>query len=114
MAVQKEAYQKKIEDIGLCEDETQRRTLLTELMNESNELFTERDTLTQSETDLKTKNKELRDANTDLYLQVRKSLNTGSGSGNDQDDQDDNQDPDNKKEKELTFEALFDEKGHLK
>lgn len=96
-----------ITNIGTCEDDVQRRTLLTQL---SDEVVKDYDTLTQlTETnkDLTAKNETLRDANMQLFLRV------GGTKENDDDDEIEDQNK-RKKDTKLKFEDLFNEKGGIK
>ena len=95
-----------ITNIGTCEDDVERRTLLTQL---SDEVVKDYDTLTQlTETnkDLTAKNETLRDANMQLFLRV--------GGSKDNDDEEHEEPDRRKKETRLKFEDLFDEKGGIK
>ena len=66
----KETILSKITEIGTCEDEATRRTLLTELGEDVENVFNNVDTLTQQNSELTTANNTLRDANTALFLRV--------------------------------------------
>lgn len=105
---------KKIKEIGTCEDDVQRRTLVAEVHDEVSNTYAEYETLQTDHETLKTTNKKfeednetLRQANMKLFLRV----------GNDKSEQQQQQDttgvqkPDESKRK---FEDLFNEKGGLK
>ena len=92
----------KITEIGTCEDETQRRELLTQLQEEAG---TDYDRLAQLETDnatLTQNNEDLRSANMKLFLRV----------GDSRKHTDDIDEPEEKPKRK--FEDLFNEKGQLK
>ena len=103
---------KRITDIGTCEDEVERRNLLTSLTNDMGKVFDERDTnknmIDSLNTTIKENNEKidkLRESNMSLFLQVtedKQSNNVPTG-----------EIPEENKEKRK-FEDLFDEKGGLK
>ena len=95
----------KLQAIGTCEDDVQRRTLLSELQTECE---TDYDRLANLETEnaqLTADNEEVRKANMQLYLRTTtpttQTTDTNSGSEGDNDEP-------------LKYENLFDEKGDLK
>lgn len=104
----KEEFIKKIQEIGGCEDEVQRRTLLAEVNDEVSKVYDERDTLSATNQKQTEDMETLRKANMDLFLRV----------GSQKTDVDANKDltginsePPKEKRK---FEDLFDEKGGIK
>lgn len=102
--MKKEEFEAKIQAIGTCEDEAQRRTMLAELNNEVGadyDSFTNANTTAET---LRSENEELRRANLKLFLMV----------GNDDEGGNDKQTPPEKENEKLTFSNLFDEKGRLK
>lgn len=102
--MKKEEFEAKIQAIGTCEDDAQRRTLLAELNNEVGadyESFTTANTTAET---LRNENEELRKANLKLFLMV----------GNDDDGGRDNPSKQEPEKEKLTFNDLFDEKGRLK
>lgn len=99
----KNEFLSKIQEIGTCEDEATRRTLLTEVNTGISKLFDDADTLTKANQTLTENNKVLLDANTKLFLQVgedRPPEGNPNQGGNDK--------PPKK------YEDLFNEKGELK
>lgn len=109
MAMGKDDFLKTLTDIGTCEDETQRRTMLASLNTEATTLFDNFASLTQQNETLKKDKEDLRSANMKLFMQV----------GNTKTQQQQQQDTtgihnNNEPEKKLTYENLFDEKGGLK
>lgn len=103
-----------IKDIGTCEDEVQRRTMLAEVSDEVSTIFDERETLQTDKASLekakeqyKNDNETLRQANMKLFLRV----------GNDKTEQQKKEDATGIKtpdESKRSFEDLFNEKGGLK
>lgn len=110
----KATFLKKIKEIGTCEDDAQRRTLLAEINDEVSNVFDENETLKTEKEDLSTINEQykndcetLRQANMKLFLRV----------GNDKTEQQQNEDSTGIKTPEVSnksFEDLFNEKGGLK
>lgn len=92
--------------IGTCEDETERRNMLTALTTEVEKDYDERDKLKTDNAELIEKNEKLRSANMDLFIQVGASRTEPEDKPEDKEDKDE-------KEK-LDFANLFDEKGVLK
>ena len=95
----------KLTAIGTCEDDAERRDLLTTLSDEIEKDYDERDTLKTTNDDLLAKNKKLRSTNMELFVQVGASR------------LEDIDEPEKKEEKQgekLSFESLFNEKGELK
>lgn len=86
--------------IGTCEDDVQRRTLLTNVTNELTNVYDSNESLTQSNNTYQTQNEALRSANLELFLQVG---NKGKPEHIDEPEV-----------KEMKFEDLFNEKGELK
>lgn len=91
----------KIKNIGTCEDEIARRTLLAELTDEIEEVFTSHENLTADHEQLKQNYADAQEANTKLFLRL--------GSKEKADDALDDGEPQKRK-----YEDLFDEKGRLK
>lgn len=98
-----------IEEIGTCEDDVQRRTLLDNLRNNASSDYDNLASLTEKNTKLTSENEEIRNANMKLFLQLgaeKKSTeeeppNTLTGGK-----------PEETKKRE--FKDLFDEKGGIK
>lgn len=110
----KKEFLAKITEIGTCEDDVQRRTLLAELNDEASNLYDENENLKTEKSNLETSNKQfesdnetLRQANMKLFLRV------GEGKTDKQIQEDSTgvKSPDNQKR---SFENLFNEKGGLK
>ena len=59
-----------VQKIGTCEDEVERRTLLTGLQNDVSAIFDSNSDLTEKNTNLHAENEKLLKANMDLFLQV--------------------------------------------
>lgn len=92
----------RITEIGTCEDEATRRTLLANLTEDINSVSQEVETLTTERDNLMAANENLRESNMQLFLKV--------GNNNPQ-----NTDPTPGAETpELKYENLFNEKGELK
>ena len=89
-------------EIGTCEDEAQRRTMLDGLRDEISGVYDNMDSLTQRNSALTTANENLRKANMDLFVQV--------GTHKKPEDQQDT-DPEPVRRK---FEDLFNDKGEIK
>ena len=104
--MKKEDFEAKIQAIGICEDDAQRRTLLAELNSEAGADYDSFATANTTAETLRSENEELRNANLKLFLMV----------GNDDDGgQDDNGQEKNKPEsKKREWADLFDDKGNLK
>jgi len=104
MAISKEDFDKAIQEIGTCEDDSERRTMLAKLTNDSEELFNDVDSLTRSNEELNAKVKKLQEDNMDLFLQI------GSKTTEEKKKEEGFEEPPKKRE----FKDLFDEKGGLK
>lgn len=98
----KQAFLNKIAEIGTCEDDVARRTLLTELSDEATPIFDDLNSLTEQNNNLTTDNETLRQANMKLFLKV-----------GEQKTPDIEQVQGAPKEKRK-FEDLFNEKGEIK
>lgn len=108
----KDEILKRITDIGTCEDDVERRNLLTSLSEDITKVFDENETNLNTIDTLNTTIKEnnekitkLRESNMDLFLKVSE--------GNKEDNDPTGETPEDIKEKRK-FEDLFDEKGGLK
>lgn len=105
----KNEFLEAIEQIGTCEDDVQRRTLLDNLRNNASTDYDNLADLTEKNTKLTSENEEIRSANMKLFLQLgaeKKSIEENPP----------NEIPGGKPEetKKREFEDLFDEKGGLK
>lgn len=101
----KELMISRITEIGTCEDDVQRRELLTALQEDVSKDYDELVTLRESEQKLTQDNEALRSANMKLFLRVggqKTPEEIAREKGFDE--------PEKKKE----FKDLFDEKGNLK
>lgn len=102
--MKKEDFMAKIQEIGTCEDDAQRRTLLAELGNDASADYDSFAAANQTAEQLRADNEDLRKANLKLFKMV--SVDDDGGA-------EDSKPPEPDKEK-LTFNNLFDEKGKLK
>ena len=100
--MKKQEFLDKITEIGTCEDDVTRRSLLTALSEEATRVFDTNDTLTADNEKYKKENEDVRQANMQLFLQV---------SGKSKPEEKQKQDSE---EKKLSYENLFDEKGEIK
>lgn len=104
----REEFLSKIKAAGTCEDEVERRTMLTEIYEESEHVL---DHSSQVEADLnkiKEENETLRQANMKLFLKVGETK-TPEERRKDETGLDDPEEPKRRK-----YEDLFDEKGMIK
>lgn len=98
----RETFLSRLTEIGTCEDEVQRRSMLNELRDEAESLYDSNASLTTTNADLTARNEKLREANMDLFVQI----------GTDKKPQDTlppTQEPEKRK-----FEDLFNDKGEIK
>lgn len=101
--MEREEYMQLITNIGTCEDEAQRRAMLTQLTDEVSSIFNLNEQLTQQNTSLSEQINDVQAANMKLFLQVQDQK--GGSGGIDK--------PEPPKEKRK-FSDLFDEKGAIK
>ena len=98
----KAQFLSKIQEIGTCEDDAQRRALLAEVNDGISEVFDNVDSLTETNNSLTANNETLREANMQLFLRVGEKKDpedlTPPGGGSEP----------------LKYENLFNEKGELK
>ena len=104
----KDEFMAKIQEIGTCEDETQRRNLLSEVSGSVSEIFDDNDTLEKSNKQYEQDNEILRKANMEFWL--KSTGNSEGAKGGEPEDKE----PEDDKEKKLEFKDLFNEKGELK
>jgi len=99
----KEEFNQRMAEIGRCEDDVERRTLIVNLTNDAGEDYDERDLFSQRNEQLTADLDKAQKANMDLFLQVtaKREPDDDGGKG----------DPPPEKRK---FEDLFDEKGAIK
>lgn len=102
----KEQFLTAIQTIGTCEDDAQRRTLLSDMESNVSQLFDTNAELTQTNKQLNKDMEDLRAANLDLFKKLGKGAAGGGEPGKDPED------PTEPKPK--TYEDLFDENGGLK
>lgn len=100
----KAEFLNKIKEIGTCEDEATRRTLLTEMGDDVSSVFDRVDSLTVENQSYIDANERLREANMKLFLQV----------GEDRQPADPNPNEEPPEQPKRKFEDLFNEKGDIK
>lgn len=91
----------KLTEIGTCEDDAQRRALLTSVTDEVKIVYDTNETLTTANSKFEADNKKLQEYNMQLFLRV----------GGQQKQPDKAKEP---QSEELKYENLFNEKGELK
>ncbi|MBO7241788.1 MAG: hypothetical protein J6U90_04985 [Methanobrevibacter sp.] len=101
--MEKQEFLDKITAIGTCEDDVERRTLLSELQESVSADYDSMADLTAKNTDLTAEIKKVKEHNMDLFLQVT-SNNKELPPDAEKDEP----------EEKLSFDDLFDEKGGLK
>ena len=94
----------RIQAIGTCEDDAERRSLLTSLQQELETDYDTRDNLQNQVNTLTERNNTLTRTNYDLFLQVTDQSKKVTEPNR----------KDKPEEKELKYENLFDENGGLK
>lgn len=99
----KEDFLKMVTTIGSCDDDVQRRELLSQLREEAEKDYDSLATLTETNATLLQDNEDLRSANMKLFKRVGMSKEESN-------DNHENLDNDTT----LTYEGLFNEKGELK
>lgn len=102
----KECLRSRIAEIGTCEDEAQRRELLTQLEEEASKDYDEFSSIKDRNEELIKNNEDLRSANMKLFLRMG-SPKTPEEVAREKGEE---FQPEDKKE----FKDLFDEKGNLK
>lgn len=95
----KDEFMAKIQEIGICEDEVQRRTLLTELSGGVSDIFDDNDTLTKANKQYEEDNETLRKANHDMWLKT-----TSNSEGEKPIEKEEKEE---KEEEKLSFDDLF-------
>lgn len=93
----------KLRSIGVCEDDVQRRTLITEITEEIGNVYDSNETLTASNKQFESDNETLRSANMKLFLKVGGSEKTKTI----------DKTVEEPEKPQLKFENLFNEKGEL-
>lgn len=102
MALTKQEYKDRLQQIGTCEDDVERRTLLSDLAEEGAAIFDAYDTAEAARLAAVADNEKLREANMKLFLKV---------GDHKEPDRPPELDPPKEKRK---FENLFNEKGEIK
>ena len=104
--VDKQTFLDKMKEIGTCEDDVQRRTLLAEVQNDVSEVFDTNEELEEKNKTLTEDNETVRAANMKLFLQVGSQNEEGTDEGSKTGKKDEPE--------KLNFEDLLDDKGGLK
>ena len=99
----KEDFERRMSEIGTCEDDVERRTLIANLTTDVISDYSERDSLAEQVETLNADLDKTRQANMDLFLQVTAKKEP--------DDPHPEPEPEPEKKK---FSDLFDEKGAIK
>ena len=99
----KVTFQQRISAIGTCEDETQRRELLTQLQEDATADYDRLTELENTNSQLTSDNETLRSANMRLFLRI-----------GDHKEQDNGSLEDGKEKEKREFKNLFNEKGGIK
>lgn len=102
--MERQDFLNRVTEIGKCDDEAQRRELLTQLSEEASKDYEKLETLTKTNETLLNDNEALRSANMKLFLRV----------GNAKEGNEDGDNHNENNDKTLTYENLFNEKGELK
>lgn len=102
MAITKQEFLDRIQAIGTCEDEVERRTLLSDLSEDGAAIFDDYDAAETARKSAVEDNEKLRAANMKLFLRVGDKQEPDPVPGNE---------PQKEKRK---FESLFNEKGDIK
>lgn len=105
--MEKQDFLNKITEIGTCENDVQRRELLSALSEEVGKDYDTLTTLTETNKTLKTENEDLLSANMKLFLRVGETKTDDERRKNETG-------IDDKPEEKRKFEDLFNEKGVLK
>lgn len=102
MPFTREDFDNAIRELGQCEDDVTRRSLLVQLSDNVSPVFDENQNLTQTNADLTKDLKEAQEHNMELFLRVGEKRETET--------------PETKEEKRepRKFSDLFDEKGNIK
>ena len=95
----KDEFMAKIQEIGTCEDDVQRRNLLSELSGGVSEVYDDNDTLSKSNKQYAEDNEILRKANNKLWLET--TSNTEGEKPTEPEEKEE------KEEKKLSFDDLF-------
>lgn len=96
----KDEFMAKIQEIGTCEDDVQRKELLTELSGSISEVYDDNDTLSKANKQYEEDNEILRKANNKLWLE-----STSNSEGEKPTEEEEK--PEEKEEEKLSFDDLF-------
>lgn len=105
--MEKQEFLDRVVAIGSCDDEVQRRELLSQLSDEASKDYDNLATLTETNSSLLTDNEKLRSANMQLFLRI----------GESKDETERKKDETGIKDeppKKRSFDNLFNEKGEIK
>ena len=106
--MKKEEFIERMAAIGTCENDAERRNLITALNTEVSADYDRIDTLSQQNTQLSDDNKRLTEYNMQMFLKVTQQKNP-------EETKKDETGIDNKHEEtKRTFDSLFNEKGEIK
>ena len=95
----KDEFMAKIQEIGTCEDDVQRKELLTELSGSISEVYDDNDTLSKANKQYEEDNEILRKANNKLWLET--TSNSEGGKPTEEEEKEE------KEEEKLSFDDLF-------
>lgn len=95
----KDEFMAKIQEIGTCEDDVQRKELLTELSGSISEVYDDNDTLSKANKQYEEDNEILRKANNKLWLET--TSNTEGEKPTEPEEKEE------KEEEKLSFDDLF-------
>lgn len=105
--MEKQEFLNRITTIGSCDDDVQRRELLSQLSEEASKDYDNLVTLTETNLTLMNDNETLRQANMKLFLRVGEERNPD-------DKRKDETGVDDKGKEKRSFDNLFNEKGAIK
>lgn len=103
----KEAFEARIKEIGTCEDASEQRAMLGELLEEAGKVFDDNKALTEENAEAKEKMEALRSANQRLFVMV------GSNKSQETVAEEETGIKEEKKPEPRKFTNLFDEKGNF-
>lgn len=105
--MEKQEFLQKITEIGSCEDDVVRRSMLAELSEEVGKDYDNLSTLSEDNTNLKAEREKLREANMELFLRVGETKNADTVKENETGVKAETN-------TKMSFTDLFDEKGGIK
>ena len=103
----REAFEAKIKEIGTCEDASEQRAMLGELLEEAGKVFDDNKALTEENAEAKEKMEALRSANQRLFVMV------GTNKSQETVAEEETGIKEEKKPEPRKFDALFDDKGNF-